>query len=72
MIKPYDYQKEAASKFNNFHRGILRISCGTGKTLTSYLISKKYKQIIIISPLKQFAIQNLDRFIEYGFQKEIL
>ena len=72
IIKPYNYQKEAASKFINFHRGILTLPCGTGKTLTSYLISKKYKQIIIISPLKQFAKQNLDRFIEYGFKKEIL
>ena len=69
-IKPYNYQIEAASKFKNFHRGILTLPCGTGKTLTSYLISKKYKQIIIISPLKQFAKQNLDRFREYGFKNE--
>jgi superfamily II DNA or RNA helicase len=34
------------------------------------LISNKYKQIVIISPLKQFAQQNLDRYIEYGFNKD--
>ena len=29
---------------------------------------KKYKQIIILSPLKQFAKQNLECFIKYGFK----
>jgi len=69
IIKPYDYQLEAFNKFNNnfTNRGILTLPCGTGKTLISYLCSQKYKQVIILSPLKQFAIQNLNRFIEYGF-----
>ena len=70
VFKPYDYQLEAVNKFNNYYennkRGILSLPCGCGKTYTSYLISKKYKQIIILSPLKQFAKQNLDRYIEYG------
>ena len=46
--------------------------CGTGKTLTSYLISEYYKEIIIISPLKQFAKQNLDKYIEYGYKNNSL
>jgi superfamily II DNA or RNA helicase len=46
--------------------------CGTGKTFTSYLISQNYQQIIILSPLKQFAKQNLDRYIEYGYANKTL
>ena len=72
-IKPYSYQLDAVKAFtelfidNDKNRGILSLPCGCGKTFTSYLISQKYKQIIIISPLKQFAKQNLDRYVEYGF-----
>ena len=68
-IKPYDYQLKAVNEFKNkfVNRGILSMPCGTGKTFTSYLISKNYNQVIILSPLKQFAKQNLDRYIEYGY-----
>jgi superfamily II DNA or RNA helicase len=76
IYKPYDYQVTA---YNNFvkhfsenNRGILSMPCGTGKTMTSYLISNKYKQIIIISPLKQFAKQNLDKYVEYGYKHKTL
>ncbi len=72
-IKPYSYQIEAFDKFNehfiNNNRGILSLPCGCGKTYTSYLISEKYSQIILISPLREFANQNLNRFIEYGYDK---
>ena len=65
------YQLEAKQLADTYYKthtkGIISMPCGTGKTYTSYLISQSYKQIIIISPLKQFAQQNLDRFIEYGF-----
>ena len=71
-IKPFDYQITARNNFEeyfkSYDRGILSMPCGTGKTFTSYLISQNYKQIIIISPLKQFAKQNLDRYIEYGYK----
>ncbi len=73
QINPYSYQLDAVKAFtelfidNGKNRGILSLPCGCGKTFTSYLISQNYKQIIIISPLKQFAKQNLDRYIEYGF-----
>ena len=72
IIKPYDYQTKAAQLFINFNRGILSMPCGTGKTMTSYLISNSYKQIIIISPLKEFAKQNLDKYIEYGLTSNTL
>jgi superfamily II DNA or RNA helicase len=65
------YQNEAkelaVEHFKGNSRGILSMPCGTGKTYTSYLISRTYKQVILLSPLKQFAKQNLDRYIEYGY-----
>lgn len=71
-----DYQLDLQQKFNEHfekeNRGTLSMPCGTGKTFSSYLVSKKYKQIIIISPLKQFAKQNLDKFVEYGFSGKTL
>ena len=71
VIVPFDYQIEANNKITEYlkknNRAILNLPCGTGKTFISYNISKKYKQIIILSPLKQFAKQNLDCFIKYGF-----
>ena len=76
-IKPFDYQIEAKNKiiehYKTNSRGILSLPCGTGKTLISYISSIELSnQIIIISPLKQFAKQNLDRFIEYGFDSPTL
>jgi superfamily II DNA or RNA helicase len=72
-ITPYSYQVEAANKFKEHfetnNRGILSLPCGCGKTYTSYLISKQYRHIIIISPLREFASQNLNRFIDYGYDK---
>lgn len=74
--KPFDYQLDAIKKFTehfeNNNRGILSMPCGTGKTFTSYLISNEYKQVIIISPLKEFAKQNLNRYIEYGYKNNNL
>ena len=70
---PYDYQLKVKEIFDQYFikndRGILSMPCGTGKTYASYLISEKYDQIIIISPLKQFAKQNIEKYIEYGYNK---
>jgi superfamily II DNA or RNA helicase len=72
-IIPYSYQTEAVAKFKehfeNNNRGILSLPCGCGKTYTSYIISYDYSHIIILSPLREFASQNLNRFIEYGYDK---
>ena len=57
IIKPYDYQKEAVNKIKQFFkdenniRSQLSIPCGCGKTIISYLIAKKYNNIIIIQKL---------------------
>jgi superfamily II DNA or RNA helicase len=72
-IIPYSYQSEAVAKFKehfeNNNRGILSLPCGCGKTYTSYIISYDYSHIIILSPLREFASQNLNRFIKYGYDK---
>lgn len=73
VITPYSYQTDAVHKFKEYYlsnnRGILAIPCGCGKTYISSLISGNYKQIVILSPLREFANQNLKRFIEYGYNK---
>jgi len=75
-IEPYSYQIEAYKKFKEYfeteNRGILSLPPGTGKTYASYLIANDYNQIILISPLKEFAYQNLIRFIEYGYDRKTL
>jgi superfamily II DNA or RNA helicase len=72
-IIPYSYQTDAVARFKeNFeinNRGILSLPCGCGKTYTSYLISSNYRHIIILSPLREFASQNLNKFIEYGYDE---
>jgi superfamily II DNA or RNA helicase len=75
-IVPYDYQIEASNKIKDYfdqnNKAILSLPCGCGKTYTSYLISQKFQSIIILSPLKQFAKQNMDRYIDYGYTKSHL
>jgi superfamily II DNA or RNA helicase len=73
-IVAYSYQDEAVNTFKEHYetrnRGMLSLPCGCGKTFTSYLISNSYKQVIILSPLREFASQNLNKFIEYGYDKK--
>ena len=65
--KAYDYQIEAYNEikkcFKSENRGILQLPCGLGKTLISMMVGLDYEQIIILSPLKQYCIQNLDRYL---------
>jgi len=68
-----EYQHQARDLaieyYRNHDNGVLAMPCGTGKTYTAFLIAQSFKQIVILSPLKQFAKQNLDRFVEYGFAR---
>ena len=70
------YQMEAYESAKEYYQenmnGIISMPCGTGKTYVSYLIKKLFRQVIILSPLKQFAKQNLDRYIEYGYKHSTL
>ena len=62
IIIPRDYQLEAVDKFKNLDKGILQLFCGMGKTYTSILIAKEFKNIIIMSPLRSYASQLLGVF----------
>jgi superfamily II DNA or RNA helicase len=68
-----EYQHQARDLaieyYRNYDNGVLAMPCGTGKTYTAFLVAQNFKQIVILSPLKQFAKQNLDRFVEYGFPR---
>jgi superfamily II DNA or RNA helicase len=72
-VVPYKYQLDAVSDFKQYfqdnNRGILSLPCGCGKTYTSYMIAQEYDHIIILSPLREFASQNLNKFVEYGYDK---
>ena len=74
IIVPYDYQLDAVKELHKElqikNKAVLSIPCGCGKTFISYLLSKHYKNVILISPLKQFAKQNMIRFIEYGYDEK--
>lgn len=59
---PFQYQKDAYEALKGKQRTVLQMACGTGKTLVSILLAKDYKQNIIISPLKAYCEQNLERF----------
>jgi superfamily II DNA or RNA helicase len=65
IIEPRDYQLEAYNKLKNKSNAILNMPCGTGKTYVASLLGKKYETIIILSPLRFLAYQNLNRFKEY-------
>jgi superfamily II DNA or RNA helicase len=69
IIKPYDYQnniiKLAEEYYKDYNSGIISCPCGTGKTLISCYIAMNYNIVIMITPLKQYAKQNCDRFKIY-------
>ena len=68
-----EYQIKARDLALEYYRdqdnGVLAMPCGTGKTYTAFLIAQNFKYIVILSPLREFAKQNLDRFVEYGFPR---
>jgi superfamily II DNA or RNA helicase len=61
--QPRDYQIEAYNKFTG--KGILQLPCGMGKTLIACMIASNYDNIIILSPLRNYAVQLLEKFKEY-------
>ena len=52
-----DYQVEAIEQFKTIDKGILQLFCGMGKTLVAINIAKEFKNIIILSPLRNYALQ---------------
>ncbi len=62
---PYDYQINAYNLIINENRVTLKMPCGTGKTLVAILYAETSNIIIIFSPLKAFAQQNMEKFKSY-------
>jgi predicted helicase len=62
----YDYQIEVINiskkYYENNDSGIISLPCGCGKTLIAYHISLSYQIVIMITPLRQYAQQNVERF----------
>ena len=73
IIKPYDYQNKIIKLAEEYYKnnprgtGIISCPCGTGKTLISCYIAMNSESdiVIMITPLKQYAKQNCDRFKIY-------
>jgi superfamily II DNA or RNA helicase len=69
IIELYDYQKKPVKdcikhfKWNN--RGIISFPCGTGKTIMSCYVAREFSHVVIISPYKTYAEQNIVKFTEY-------
>jgi superfamily II DNA or RNA helicase len=59
---PYDYQIEAITKLTNKKRTVCQLPCGMGKTLIAIKLSEEYNQVIVITPLKIYCEQNMERF----------
>jgi superfamily II DNA or RNA helicase len=76
IIKPYEYQQNIITLANDYYKknnsGIISLPCGTGKTLISCYIGIQFKIVIMITPLKQYAKQNIDRFKIYEQDRKAL
>ena len=59
---PFDYQLEAITALQGKLRTVCQLPCGCGKTLIAIKICEAYKQNVIITPLKSYCEQNLERF----------
>ncbi|KAG5183161.1 P-loop containing nucleoside triphosphate hydrolase protein [Tribonema minus] len=61
QLRPYQQQalEALAAGWSGF--GALIMPCGTGKTITFANHARRYRRVIIISPLRVSARQNLDR-----------
>ncbi len=70
-IIPRQYQLDAVKQLSDFKNGLLAKPCGTGKTFTSYLIAKNYKNIIIFAPLKELTSNLLNIYYQYIQDKSI-
>ena len=60
-----EYQLEAYNKLKEKNKSILNLPCSMGKTYISALLGKDYDNIIILSPTRALAQQNLEKFKEY-------
>jgi len=62
ILIPYDYQLEAINALQGKQRTVCQLPCGCGKTLIAIKLCEAYNQNVIISPLKSYCEQNMERF----------
>lgn len=64
----HDYQIDAFNKimqtFGSVNRITLSLACGLGKTVIAANVAKNFHHIVIMSPLRVHADQNLRRFLD--------
>lgn len=61
-LTPRDYQLEAIDKLRGKQRTVCQLPCGMGKTLIAIKLAEQYNQVIVITPLKIYCEQNMERF----------
>jgi len=72
----YEYQQRVKILFDKYYeqnvndisinkKSILSMPCGTGKTILGCYISMSYNVVILITPLKQYAEQNIVKYKLY-------
>ena len=75
-IQLYDYQEPILRLYQEHYKtnvsAVLSLPCGIGKTVLSCFISRESDVVIFISPLKQFAEQNLERYAQYDNNRSCL
>jgi superfamily II DNA or RNA helicase len=70
IVNIRDYQLDAVKLLENENRSILSLPCGMGKTYTAYLLSRKYKNIIMIAPtrtLTEELLTNMDDYYKHQY-----
>jgi superfamily II DNA or RNA helicase len=61
-LTPRDYQLEAIGQLRAKQRTVCQLPCGMGKTLIAIKLAEQYNQVIVITPLKIYCEQNMERF----------
>ena len=71
-----DDQKKIIDIYNKYYeennRAILSVSSDNEKILLSYFISKIFNFVIFISPLKQHVKYNIDEYMKYNSERQIM
>jgi predicted helicase len=62
ILVPYDYQDAAILALRGKHRAVCQIPCGCGKTLISIKLCMDYNHCVVVTPLKAYCEQNMERY----------
>ena len=64
QLRPYQLEAVASANVTLLedNRAVIAACCGSGKTLIAANLASTYKRVVVLSPLKAYAEQNLVRF----------